>query len=201
MYLNYVGIFLRNIWEHVKHIKRVMELILTNALKLETLQCEVAKKSVSLSGHVVCRCVVQVDDLKLSVIKDISLTKNWTRLCSFSNVARCYQGFMKGFVFIAAPLHELTLSEREYICTEEARGIFAELKQEMVAPPVVAFSDVYKPLVIETDTPDATVNAFLRQRDANNKIKPIYHPSRTMSATKRSYTACERKVLVVISAL
>lgn len=197
VYLDDVLIFSRKVEEHVEHIRQVVELVASHGLKLKISKYEFAKKSVSLLGHVVSTHGVQVDDSKLLVIKDTTRPRSSNLL----GVTSYYQRFIKGFTSISAPLHVLKSSKKVVIWTEEACVAFAELKQAMMAPPVLAFPDFEKPFVVKTDTSSTAVGAVLCQQDANNKIHSIQYASKTMSTAEMKYYACEREAFVVIFAI
>lgn len=66
---------------------------------------------------------------------------------------------------------------------------------------MLAFPDLYAPLIAETDASRVSVGKLLAWKKEDGKIHPMQNESRTMDSAERNYTAYERKSLAHIFAL
>ena len=71
-----------------------------------------------------------------------------------------------------------------------------DFKSKLVSPPVFAFPEFNEPFVMETDASSVALGAVLAQEKEDGKIHPVQYASRTMNASERNYSACERDVVL-----
>ena len=81
-----------------------------------------------------------------------------------------YRHFIKGFAKIVAPLYDLTSGENKDKKSEhvdlspEAREAFEHLKAACLQAPILAFPDINKPFLLETDASGQGLRAVLSQK-------------------------------------
>ena len=88
-------------------------------------------------------------------------------------VASYYRRFIKGFAWIAQPLHSLTHKGTIFNWTEQCQGVFEQLKLQLTTSPVLCYPTVGKAFTLETDTSKVGLGAVLSHIKANNKEHPM----------------------------
>lgn len=67
---------------------------------------------------------------------------------------------------------------------------FEELKQNLIAPPVLAFFDFESPFFVQMDASSVLLCSIIYERKENNNLSAIQFANRTMTAAERNYPAC-----------
>ena len=112
-----------------------------------------------------------------------------------------YRHFFKGFAHIAAPLYDLISGVNKDKKSEsvefspEALEAFNILKEKCVNAPVLAFPDLKKPILLETDASGKGLGAVLSQKQDGGRYHPVAYASRTMNETKQWYHSNKKEFL------
>ena len=69
----------------------------------------------------------------------------------------------------------------------EAKGTFNTLKQKCMTAPVLAFADLEKPFLLETDASALGLGAVLQQVQADGKLHPVAYASRALRKGEKNY--------------
>ena len=64
---------------------------------------------------------------------------------------------MKDFGKIAKPLHKLTNKDARFKWTGECQSAFDQLKSILINTPILAFPDLSKPFILDTDASDMAI--------------------------------------------
>ena len=201
VYLDDVVVFSKTLEEHLLHLQQVFDVIDDVGLKLKLSKCSCAQAKIKLLGHVVDKSGIAVDPGKIEVIRNAPTPTTTTERRSFLGLASYYRRFICKFADIAAVLHTATSGNGILEWTGEMQEAFDELRIKLTSPPVLAYSDLEKPFVVETDASSVSVGAVLVQKKEDRKIHPLQYASRTMNTSERNYSACAREALAVIFAL
>ena len=78
-------------------------------------------------------------------------------------LAGFYRRFIRGYATIAAPLTKL-LTLEPFQWAQDARAVFAALKQMLTSTPVLRLSDFTLPFTVETDASGTGMGAMLSQQ-------------------------------------
>lgn len=113
-------------------------------------------------GHVISCNGIVVDPKKISAIANWPLPKNSKALTGFLGLAGYYRKFVKSYGNIVAPLHAL-LKKGEFSWNTRAVETSEELKQNLLAPPILHMPDFSKDFTIECDASGDGVEAVLLQ--------------------------------------
>lgn len=175
--------------------------VANHGLKVKVQKCEFAKQEVALLGHLVDNNRVKVDPRKIDVIQGVPRPENHTEFRSFLGIAGYYRRFIPSFTTKAAVLHDATSGKVAYSWDEEMETALCALKWALTTPPVLAFPDVQKPFLVETDASAVALGAMLSQKKKDGKNHPLQHASRTMKSVEIRYSASGRKALPVIFAV
>jgi hypothetical protein len=108
--------------------------------------------------------------------------------------------FIKNFGAIAKPLHDLTKKNAEFRWTEEQEQAFQQIRDAIIAEPVLVLPDPRKPFEVETDASDYAIGGQLGQRDEDGKLHPVAFFSQKLTDTQLNYPIHDKELLAIIKA-
>ena len=114
-------------------------------------------------GHLVSKRGIEVDKVKIEVIKQLPPPVNIKGIRSFLSHAGFYRRFIKDFSQIARPLTNLLAKDAPFEFTDECLNAFHTLKKALILAPIIQPPDWSLPFTIMCDTSDYAVGAVLGQ--------------------------------------
>ena len=120
---------------------------------------------------------------------------NVAKLRGFLGLVGYYRKFVHNYSLIARPLTNL-LKKGQFKWSEEAELAFHRLKTAMTTTPTLVMPNFNEPFFIETDTSGEGIRAVLSQQG-----KPIAFMSKTLGATKQSWSTYVKEMLAIIQAI
>ena len=146
-------------WEdHISVLREFFEKIREVKLTLRPSKCEIGRRSVKFLGHQVGETGIEPCAHLVSKIADASKPLDKKQLCLFLGLVGYYRKSVPNFATVAAPLTELTQKTYPNMLKEvwgEAQDrAFCSLKQYVVAPTVLSFSNFSKQFMLLTDASD-----------------------------------------------
>ncbi|CAG8757391.1 6824_t:CDS:2 [Rhizophagus irregularis] len=170
-------------------------------LKLNPDKCSFVKEELEFLGHIVSNKGIRTDPAKIQKVKDFPVPLNVTQLRGFLGLASYYRRFVPGFSRIATPLNKLLKKGVAYSWGEEQQVAFEQLKQTLIALPILIFPDFEKQFVLLTDASTFGLGAILSQLDEDGNDRVIAYASRTCNKAESNYSATELECLAVIWAV
>ena len=79
----------------------------------------------------------------------------------------------------------------------EAKDAFNTLKQKCMTAPVLAFTDLEKPFLLETDASALGLGAVLQQVQADGKLHPVAYTSRALRKGEKNYHSSKLEFLAL----
>ena len=198
VYLDNIIIIGRTFEAHLQNIAQVFERLRQAGLKLQPAKWTFCRESVAFLGHIVSRDGVTTDPEKTEKVLAWPTPTCQRDVQQFLGLANYHRWFVRDFARIAKPLHRLTEKNVRFSWTEEAAGAFAQLKQRLISPLVLAHPDFTVPFILDTDASATGIGAVLSQRHADGKEHVIAYASRTLSKAERRYCATRRELLAVV---
>lgn len=119
----------------------------------------------------------------------------------FMMLAGYYRKFIPNFARIARPLHQLTYKGTQFTWSPECQGVFEELKERLITPPVLAYPDFKRDFVLETDASVHGIGAVLAQYQDDGNLHPVSYASRALSASEKNYGITELETPAVVWAV
>ena len=113
-------------------------------------------------GHIIHEEGVSVDPSKVQAMLHWPLLRSLKALRGFLGLTSYYRRFVANNGKIVWPL-TLHLRKNAFLWIDETTQAFQELKETMVALPILAFLDFSKTFVIETDASGVVLGAVLMQ--------------------------------------
>ena len=116
-----------------------------------------------------------------------------TGIRKFIGALGYFRCFIKNFSCIARPLDDLISCENSKLknhpvtLTPAALEAFETLKKKCMTAPVLAFTDLEKPFILETDASGIGLVAVLLQEQEDKKLHPITYASKVLHGSEKNY--------------
>ena len=102
------------------------------------------KSKVKVLGFIVGREGVEADLEKIRAVSEFPTPANIKAVRSFVGLCSYYRRFIKGFAWLAAPLHALSKKDVPFTWGAEQGEAFSKLKDAMTTAPVLVHFDITK---------------------------------------------------------
>ena len=138
-------------------------------------------------GHKISDAGLEVDQVKIAVIKTLMSPTTVKGTRSFLGQAGFYKRFIKDFSKISKPLCRLLEKDAKFDFDESCRSAFEEIKSKLVLAPIMLTSDWNNEFEIMCDASDYAMGVVLGQR-TENIFKAIYYASKTFYEAQENYS-------------
>ena len=129
-------------------------------------------------GHMISATGLEVDQAKVSIIRDLMPPTTVKGIRSFLGHAGFYRRFNIDFSKIARPLCRLLEKDTKFHFDESCQKAFKEIR--LVEAPIMAKPDWNREFEIMCDTSDFAMGVVLGQED-EKVFKAIYYASKTFN--------------------
>lgn len=119
-----------------------------------------------------------------------------TELRRFMGMVNQLGKFSSRIAELGQPLCELMSSKRTWVWGPAQEQAFAQVKEELVKPTILALYDPKAKTTISADASSFGLRAVLLQ-EKEGSWKPVAYASRSMSDTERRYAQIEKEALAV----
>ena len=196
VYLDDCIIFARSFSELCVRVGQVLERFRQAGLKLKGSKCSFFSRRVSFLGHVVSEKGLELQDDKMSAIRDWPVPRNCAEIQSFLGLCSYYRRFVQDFATIAAPLHALTHKQTSFTWGPEQQQAFDKLKGKLISAPIVALPRMEGKYLLDSDASTVGLGAVLSQ-EQDGVWKVIGYASRTLNAAEKNYCTTRLELLAV----
>ena len=125
-------------------------------------------------GHMVSAAGLEVDQAKVSIIRNLMPPTTVKGIRSFLGHAGFYRRFIRDFSKISRPLCRLLEKDTKFYFDESCHNAFEEIKSRLVEAPIMAKPDWNREFEIMCDASDFAMGAVLGQKD-EKVFKAIYY--------------------------
>ncbi|GFS75321.1 retrovirus-related Pol polyprotein from transposon 17.6 [Trichonephila clavipes] len=196
VYLDDIIIVGRSFEEHLKNIRHVLQKLKEANLKLSPSKCHLFRREVTYLGHIISAESVRTDPDKISAMKDWNCPTDVHQLRSFLGLCTYYRKFVKNFSTIARPLHKLTKAKQKFIWTVDCNNAFNKLKDALTSAPVLAYPEIGKQFILDTDASHESIGAVLPQEiDGQERVIAFF--SKCLSKPERNYCVTRKELLAI----
>ena len=101
IYLDDIIVFSKTPEEHLERLQGVFDKLAKAGLKLKPSKCELFKSRITYLGHIVSAAGIETDPKKIEAIKNWTLPRTVTNVCSFLGFTNHYCRFIQGYVKVA----------------------------------------------------------------------------------------------------
>ena len=151
-------------------------------------------------GHIVSRKGIEVDEVKVELISNLSTPTCVKDIRLFLGHAGFYRRFIRDFSAIARPLCNFLAKDVTFEWSQACETAFDKLKTMLVSPPIMRSPNWDLPFEIMCDASDNAIGAVLGQKE-DKKEFVIYYASKTLDFAQSNYTTTEKEFLVLVFAL
>jgi hypothetical protein len=201
VYLDDILIFSKDLKEHRRITRIVMERLREHKLFLKHEKCEFEKTRIEYLGLIISAGQVEMDPVKVAGVAEWPAPTSRKEVQQFLGFANFYRRFIRDYSHIARPLFDLT-GKAEFKWGEEQEAAFQDLKARITSSPILILADETKPFRVEADSSDVATGAVLSQRSGtDDKWHPVAFYSKSLSAVQRNYDIHDKEMLAIIRAL
>ena len=150
-------------------------------------------------GHMIFTVGLEVDQAKVSIIRNLMPPTTVKGIRSFLGHAGFYRRFIRDFSKIARPLCRLLEKDTKFKFDESCHNSFEEIQSRLVEAPIMAKPDWNREFEIMCDASDFAMGAVLGQK-AEKMFKAIYYASKTFNEAQENYSTTEKEMLAIVFA-
>jgi hypothetical protein len=195
VFFNDILIYNKNLQNHLKHLKVVLELLQQHQLYAKLSKCHFGCQEVEYLGHVISEDGVKVDPNKIDAMLKWHVPRNHKALRGFLGLIGYYRKFVKGYGGIATPLTNL-LKKNSFAWNEKAERAFNQLKEAMTTPPVLGLPDFTKAFIVECDASGEGIVVVLMQTG-----QPLAYLRQGLKGKSLHLSTYEKELLTLVMAL
>ena len=119
------------------NLTKVLERCIKKNLVLNNEKCHFMVDQGIVSGHIISSRGIEVDKVKVDVIKSLPYPVNMQEVHSFLGHARFYCRFIKDFSKTAQHLCQLLQKEVKFKFDEACKGAFDTIKELLTSAPII----------------------------------------------------------------
>ena len=152
-------------------------------LKPKPSKCQFFYNEISYLAHHVSQEGIQPRKENLKAVAVFTPPQTYTEIWAFLGLVGHYYQFIKGFAWVAQPLHEHlsgdgTCKKNEWVTlTSDAQAAFDMLLKVCIEAPVLAFADFDKPFLFQTDASELGLGVVLLQKQPDGWYHPVAYAS------------------------
>ena len=181
--------------EHDANLRIILNRAREVGLKLNLKKCEFRATSITFVGHTFTQDGLKPDTEKTSAIRNMPIPQNVADLQRFLGMTNYLQKYIENYSEKTAALRELLHHDVVWSWEEPQQRAFDILKQDLSNPPVLAYFDPTKPVILSVDASKSGLGAACLQNDT-----PIAFASRSLSETETRYAQIEKELLAAVFA-
>lgn len=183
--------------DHECVLDRVLNVLMSAGIKLNSNKCSFFTQSVSYLGYVFSSNGVQPNEDKVRAIHDAPAPVNIKQLQSFIGLCTFYSRFIHNFSDTLSPFYKLLKKGRKFQWGEEQIDCFNKIKNMFKSSNILRSFNSKLPTAIETDASATGIGAVLMQEHEDG-WQPVQFASRTLNPAECNYSQIEREALSVI---
>src|SRR5258708_37813802 len=162
-------------------MRQVFEILRRHKLYVKAKKCEFHKKEMELLGIKVTTQGFEMEDKKVTEVRQWKAPRNVRGVRSFLGFCNFYRRFIKNFSQIARPLHDLEKKDSPWKWTSREQKAFEELKELVTSKPVLSHANPQLPFRMATDTSQPAYGAVLFQKQPDGRRHPMPFMSKSIT--------------------
>ncbi|SJL18309.1 uncharacterized protein ARMOST_21895 [Armillaria ostoyae] len=181
IYLDDILIFTKDLDEHRRIVRRVLQKLRENKLFLKAEKCEFEVLETEYLGVIISEGQVCMDPVKLAGIAEWPTPTKKKELQSFLGFTNFYRKFIKNYSKVVRALTQLT-GNAEWTWGAAQNQAFQQLKKQMA-----------EDIILSPSRPARTLQ--------KGKWRPVAFMSKALTATERNYEIYDKELLAIMLAL
>ncbi|OMO75797.1 reverse transcriptase [Corchorus capsularis] len=163
VYFDDILVYSRNLDEHVRHLRCVLDVLRVEKLYANLKKCTFCTNKLVFLGFVVSSQGIEVDEEKIKAIKEWPTPTNVGLVRSFHGLAGFYRRFVKDFSTLAAPITTVMKKNAPFKWGDEQQEAFETLKDKLTNAPLLVLPNFNNTFEIEYDASGVGIEAVLMQ--------------------------------------
>ncbi|PSC68320.1 retroelement pol poly [Micractinium conductrix] len=189
-YLDDLIVFSTSLEEHLRHLERVLELLLSRQLYCKPQKCCFASQRVSFLGHIFLGHIVsdkgiEADGEKVAAVLQYPPHRNVRELQTFLGATGWFRRFIPRYAHRATPLTRLLKQTAAWVWGAEEQNAFEDLRRALTEAPVLVPPDHNKDWLLYTDASDVALGAVVLQ-ETDEGPRAVAYLSKTLSPAERN---------------
>ncbi|GFX69693.1 retrovirus-related Pol polyprotein from transposon 412 [Trichonephila clavipes] len=111
--------------------------------------------------------------------------------------ARISGNSLKNFSTIARPFHKVTEAKQKFIWTVDCNNAFKKLKDALISAPILAYTEIGKQFILDTDASHESIGAVLSQ-EIDGRERVIAYFSMCLFKLERNYCVTRKELLAIV---
>ena len=200
-YIDDILVFSESYEKHLIHLQVILKALLEVGFKLNLKKCKFAQTKIPYLGHLISNnCISPLNDNLIS-IKDFPIPKSKTQIRQFLGKINFYLEYIPRSTILLEPFHRLLRKNIDFEWSELCEENFQIVKNYLCTAPILAIFDADKPIEIYTDACIEGVGAVLKQKQADNLLKPVFYFSRKLNESQKKKRAIYIECLAIKEAI
>ena len=183
--------------DHDRRFIALMECCHQKNIRLNAAKLQFKLKELKFMGTIISDQGMKPDPDKVAAITQIPPPENKAALLRFIGMVNYLSPFCANLSSVIQPLRMLTQEAVPFIWSNAQDNAFTKAKQLISSAPVLAYYDLHKPVVLQTDASDYALGGALLQPNDNGKLQPVAFTSSSMSTTEQRYSQIEKECLAI----
>ena len=183
--------------DHDRRLIALMERCHKLNIKLNATKLQFKLKELKFMGTIISDQGMKPDPDKVAAITQMQPPENKAALLRFIGMVNYLSPFCANLSSVIQPLRMLTQDSVPFIWSKVQDGAFNKAKQLISSAPVLAYYDLDKPVVLQTDASDYALGGALLQPNDKGKLQPVAFTSSSMSPTEQRYSQIEKECLAI----
>lgn len=196
-YLDDIIVTGRNNIEHETNLRKVLQCLMDNGIRLGIDKCKFFQNSVSYCGHIISKEGLKKSKDLVQAVLAFPKPKNPTEVRAFCGLAGYYRDFIPNLSTIQKPLMNLTTKDVIWNQSTEHDNAFKIIKEIITKDVTLAHFNPDLKITLSTDASGCGVGAILSHKLINRKERPICFASRVLKDAEKNYSTIERESLAV----
>ena len=203
VYLDDVIVYSEMPEDHLTWLQAIFDHFAHHGLKLKPSKCHFFKEEISYLGHEISAKGILSRQKGVEEIARMGPPMMYTGIRKFIGAVGYFRCFIKNFARIAKPLNDLLgcgnskLKNHPVSLTAAAEEAFHTLKKKCTTAPVLAFADLKKPFLLETDASKYGLGAVLQQVQEDGRYHPVAYMSRALHRSEANYHSSKLEFLAL----
>lgn len=194
-------VFSPNLMQHLKGIKRVLQILEENGLVVKEGKCEWAKTRVEFLGHQISPDGIKPLPAKVKAVTDFPTPITIKAVQEFSGLINCYHRFIPSVAKIMSPIYNCLKGKPQKLCWSNIHdSSFLLAKQAVTSADTLIFPLPHMSLTLTTDASSTAMGAVVEQ-DTGDGCRLLEIFSKKLTAAERKYSMFDRELLAVHKAI
>ena len=187
----------QSIKSHLEHLREVFSRFRRACIKLNLDKCCFIQAKTDYLGHTITQHGLEPSKDKVNALLTIPSPTSVKAVRSLVGFASYYRRYIPHFSETCEPLINLTRKNVKFQWDLKCDKALQTLKEALLNPPILAFTDPNKRFILYTDASDKAIGAVLKQEYGEIE-KPVHYLSHSLSQTQRKWPVIEKECYAII---